>query len=864
MAWAISAAVLVIGAEIASVASIALASTAISGALIVNASFAVAGYLGYQAAGAIAGAIFGDGSSGGTPGGTVSAARAQGILLNTASTVEPLPVIYGTRKVGGTLCLCEVSGDSNQYLNLVIALAEGEIDSVTNIYIDDLPDNDPRFNGGLVQAVDWKVGTDSQTASIELLAALPGSWTAAHTGTGVAYLYLRLKYSQDAFSGLPTITANVRGKKVYDPRTGLTAYSNNPALCVRDYLTNNRYGRGIAAALIDDASIITAANYCDELVAIPGGTQARYTCDGIVNVDNTAFDNIKTLLSSCRGMLVYSAGIYKLVLDKIETPGFAFTEDNITGGWTIAQPGKRAKFNRVTAGIFNPANNWQPDYAISDSTAYRAQDNGLLLEDKINLPYTANVYRGQQLAGLRLKQSRFGLSVHFNALQEGLRAEVGDVVSITHSTPGWVAKPFRITQITISSTDEVEVTASEYDDSVYALDTLTAITGSRTTNLPDVFATAAPGVPSVVESLYATTGSTGVRARATATWSAGDSFVVAYLPEYKLASSSSYTALPVVRTATAIIDDLAPGVYNFRVRAENAIGTRSAYSPVTSKEIVGLSAAPAAINGLTVIAISGRAYAAWDVSPDLDVRIGGRIIVRHTPLTSGALWENGIVLDDFNGDAVNATLPLLTGTYMVKAKDSSDNYSATMGSFVATESQITGFTTTHTSTQAPAFAGSKTGTAVDGSTLKLDGLTAIDSMAALVDAWGFIDNLGGVASAGSYYFDADMNFGAVASRRLSATIQALAIDTGDLIDDRGLIDDWGVADGGVVNDTDATLYYRTTQTNPTGSPVWGAWTPFMTADVTSWGVQYRLDLASASPVHNILISTLTVIARSSP
>jgi hypothetical protein len=41
------------------------------------------------------------------------------------------------------------------------------------------------------------------------------------------------------------ITADIDGRTLYDPRTGLTAFSRNPALAIRDYLTNTRYGRGV-------------------------------------------------------------------------------------------------------------------------------------------------------------------------------------------------------------------------------------------------------------------------------------------------------------------------------------------------------------------------------------------------------------------------------------------------------------------------------------------------------------------------------------------------------------------------------------------------------------------------------------------
>ena len=64
-------------------------------------------------------------------------------------------------------------------------------------------------------------------------------------------------------------TADVQGKKVYDPRSGITAYSNNPWLCIRDYLTDTRYGCRVPAAMIDDASFISEANYAEQRVTAP-------------------------------------------------------------------------------------------------------------------------------------------------------------------------------------------------------------------------------------------------------------------------------------------------------------------------------------------------------------------------------------------------------------------------------------------------------------------------------------------------------------------------------------------------------------------------------------------------------------------
>jgi predicted phage tail protein len=92
-------------------------------------------------------------------------------------------------------------------------------------------------------------------------------------------LYCKFTFDVDAFpNGVPEVSAVIKGKKVYDPRNTTTAWSDNPALCVRDYLTATGYGLGEATANVNDTSFITAANICDETNTDAGTT--RYTANG--------------------------------------------------------------------------------------------------------------------------------------------------------------------------------------------------------------------------------------------------------------------------------------------------------------------------------------------------------------------------------------------------------------------------------------------------------------------------------------------------------------------------------------------------------------------------------------------------------
>jgi hypothetical protein len=653
-----------------------------------------------------------NGPSGGSSGGVSSAtgaARAQGILLNETSNIDPIPVVYGTRKVGGSRVLCETSGSSNEYLHIVIALCEGEINAITNIYLDDVLSTDAKFSG--LVTTETHLGADAQAASSALVSDIPAKWTVDHKGSGVAYVYVRCKYSQSAFSGLPTITCEVKGRKVYDPRTGLTAYSNNPALCIRDYLTSARFGRGISTALVDDAAIIEAANYCDELVTIPTGTQKRYTCDGVIDVNSTAFDNIKSLLTSCRGMLVYSGGVYKLVLDKPEISGFSFTEDNITGAWSISQPGRRSKYNRCTAGFFNPSSNWQPDYGISESTAFRAQDNDLLLEAKIDTPFTANTYTAQHLAGLHLKQSRFGISVQFTALPEALRCEVGDVVSVTHSTTGWVEKLFRVMQLSLKEDGEVDVSLSEYDATVYDLDTLTEVTSTPQASLPNPFLVGYPtALAATATNLMSPDGTqqSGIQI----TWTPpADAFVQQYEVQWirgasmvdwgsitePALTSSNWGLITSSADATAdygnIIDSINLGesefnttfvttpyyvipnaiagdVYSVRVRAINSFGVRSVFAS-TNQVTYGDSVPPGAPSGLMAYGNYKAITLQWINPSDLDfdfVEVFRNVTNNPATATSISVIKSNMFVDAPLG--INSTY-----FYWLKAVDRSGNVS---------------------------------------------------------------------------------------------------------------------------------------------------------------------------------------------
>jgi len=221
---------------------------------------------------------------------------ARGYETNVLGAALDHTIIYGKTKVGGVVVYNEATGTDNKFLHRIIAVAGHEVESFERIYIDDAyidfsdlgasgnvptvvdPDGttSDRYNNKL--RIQFAYGTeDDQAANADLVTASDGKWTNFCKLIGIAYIYVRLAFDADVYpNGIPTFTAVVKGKKVFDPRTNTTGWSDNSALCVRDYLTSTGYGLGEVAANIDDTLVMAAADVCDEIVS----SKARYTTNG--------------------------------------------------------------------------------------------------------------------------------------------------------------------------------------------------------------------------------------------------------------------------------------------------------------------------------------------------------------------------------------------------------------------------------------------------------------------------------------------------------------------------------------------------------------------------------------------------------
>ena len=314
----------------------------------------------------------------------VSSSR--GTLVNARDAVAPADFVYGEVRKGGIITFYESTGDENKYLHQVIVVAAHEVEELGTIYINDQVATWSSSTGLISTAgsgddqTDWdgkirirKHLGNQTTADSELVSET--SATSAFIGKGLAYLYVRYEYDQDVFAnGLPLVTVKVKGKKVYDPRDQTTAYSNNAALCIRDFITSNY---GLEDTAIDEISFAAAANECDEDVSLAGGgNEKRYEINGVVRSSESIGSVLGNMSTACAGTIFWGSGYWKLKVGAYSAPVKVLTLDDLRGPINLqTRVSIRDNFNAVRGTFNDSAQNYiTADYPEITSPTFTAED----------------------------------------------------------------------------------------------------------------------------------------------------------------------------------------------------------------------------------------------------------------------------------------------------------------------------------------------------------------------------------------------------------------------------------------------------------------------------------------------------------
>jgi len=762
-------------------------------------------------------------------------------------------IIYGKMRVGGVRIYDEATGTNNKYLHRIVAVAGHEIEAFDDIYINDEVitldgsgnvTSPSRYNGKV--RIKLHLGGSDQAAD-SFLVSESVHWTSEHRLRGIAYMYIRLQFDADAFpNGIPEITSTISGKKVYDPRTSTTVWSDNPALCLRDYLTSS-YGISEATANIDDTLVISAANVCDQTNTDAGTT--RYTCNGAFTTASTPYDMINSLLTSMDGSLWYAQGKWRMKPAYWTTPVLDLNEDDLRSNISVStRHSRRNNFNAVKGTFRGEESNWQTtDYPQVTNADFVTADNGQESVADVDLPFTDNSVEARRIARISLERNRQQLTVSASFGLKTLQVQVGDNIRLTNSRFGWTNKEFEVVSWSFGLTEgldlQTQMTLRETAESVYDEVDDGVVYERDNTTLLSPFDVPTVGISVVA---VAQVSNQKVSNIAVATVTSGRSEAVDHVEvEYKLSTESTFSSFGQGQLGEFRVRDLEVSDYDFRARAVNTFGIKGEFTTVLDVEINAFIGDPSDISSLTTELSGGTLFLSWPPVPDADL---SHYEVKHNSNTTGATWGNSTtIIEKIARPGTSATVPARSGTFLIRAYDKEGNFSAGVTTSVVLSSELPQLGQTDTQTEDPGFSGTKTNTTVISSNLEIDDTSA-------------------ASPTGEYLFSNYIDTGSSRNARVTGIRTfTRGYDNGTLLWDNipqnfdtwpGNFDTWTdeTADFG---DVSIAVYVSATPDNPASSPTWGSYVPANGAIVVGRAFRFKAILNSTNTNFTPVVSALS-------
>ena len=831
----------------------------------------------------------------------------RGALVNKFNANAHIPIVYGTRKVGGNVVFLETSGTDNQYLYMALVLSEGEVADIDAIFINDnqvtwsgdIADNTQItvgsgdanfFSGSSLITCEPHFGSDSQTAS-SLLSTL-SSWTSNHRLRGLCYLAIRFEWNQDKFGSLPTVQAVVKGKKVYNPNLDSTVtggsgshradtsstweYSDNPILQLLDYLRNDRFGMGIANSYFDTnfADWQTATDVCDANITPYSGASQIDLMDShaVVDTSKKAIDNVKNFIRGARAYLNFSGGIYNVLVETTGSASITLTEDNIIGGISVKSKNKNSRYNRVIVNFTNPDKNYQSDTAqfppvdetglasADQHATMKTADGGLLLEGRFDFTMLTSPYQAQEMAEIILRRSRSSLDISLIADATALDLAVGDIVNITHATPSFSAKPFRVQGLNVNSNYTVTMQCSEHQDSFYTFGTQQEVASIPNTTLPNPFVIQPPASVTLSDQLIEYNDGTVIVALDVTIGASPDNFIDFYQVEYKLSTDSDFIIYAQGSGLNhRVLNVIDQQTYDVRVKAVNSAGVSSTFVSAQRK-IVGAIAPPSDITDFSCNVSGQEAHLSWEAVTDLDLAFYN---LRFSEETDGtADWQNSVALvEKISRPATSISVPVRQGTYLIKAVDKLGNFSSNATAIISNVTSAINFNNITTQAEHPTFGGTFTDTILVDDAIELDSTELFDSASGNFDddTDRFFDQGASnfdFVSSGNYEFANVIDIGAKHTVRITASMTQTSDNPDDLFDGRtGNFDDASSNfDGDTPANCNAHLEIATSDDNVTFTDFRG----FVIGEYEARYLKFRVVVISRDNASTPVVSAVSV------
>lgn len=404
----------------------------------------------------------------------------------------------------------EPSGTDQEYFDYIVATSAHEVESIDQIYFDDeLAWTTAGVQGKYVGYLTVNTRPLGTSANAIVITGDSGvTWGSTCTLTGCSYVHFRVKRTGNTktaesplVNGLPSrITIKGKGAKLYDPRldttvtggsgpersnnqatwgSGAANNRNNPAIQLLWFLLGWKIngklsvGCGVPPERIDMPSFITAANICDEAIALAaGGTQRRYETAGVGSDSDNRMDIIQLFLTCMNGTLRDSNGRLSLQVMKndLATPVLEFDDNDILDDFTWNQTeGLDKSINSLHGKYTDPTANslYQP---VEYPTISIASVDSIERMQTLDLPWVEEGRRAQRIAKQVLQRMQYKGKFSATFTIKALGCEVGDIVYLSFEPLGWANKPFRVISQNINGTGQVPMTLVEENAAIYAWD----------------------------------------------------------------------------------------------------------------------------------------------------------------------------------------------------------------------------------------------------------------------------------------------------------------------------------------------------------------------------------------------------------
>ena len=659
-----------------------------------------------------------------------------GTKVTRREPIAPRQLIYGLTRVGGTFVHMETTGTDNFLLHSVIAIAGHEIEELVNMRFNDkdLTTSTSTINGSTVHTVTnsdftntenqnnfgsgrlmrFTISNGSQTAVDGYMNARLNSMGTSDKFLGIAYVYIEMIYDTEKFgSGIPAISFLVKGKKVYDPRSNATAWSDNPALCIRDYLSNTQYGIKAKTTELNDTTnaggFASAANTCDQNVTLADGstTEKRYTANGFTNFSATGQGILEGLLSAMAGKMSYVNGQFNVFAGASQTPALTITDDELLAPVSIRTHANSGELYNTVKPIYVDSTE---GYVAADAPVF--QDSSFLNEDtpsgestanyikqmETQLPYTVTSTMAQRLGRIGLNSQRQSTTISCLVSLEFMRCQPMDWVYVTNERLGYSQKIFEVVSTNMETTadGDIPIMATALELKEVAASVFNFATNNYTTGQSEgsdvgtgTYAVTAPSNLALAQQTNKDGVTTKVDIKASWTNNSSDKVTLTEVA-YKLSTDSAFTSDFTVGkgVAVALLPNVVVGkTYNVKARHIDVNGVASAYTSVVNIAIAAPTDAPSVPQSLT--ASTGQAFnilVSWinSTSADLKATKIYRRTANTTPTDDTYLVDTIYGLNGKKTTTIFGTQDGLTaGTtyyFWVRSVNQSDVHSAFVGS----------------------------------------------------------------------------------------------------------------------------------------------------------------------------------------